>query len=172
MYGDRELYSTVVESKFMSSAILLVSLGFFALAIILPDPPPSFQEQLILRITMIFFGCLTLVFVPRYRLSFREDAFVIIIGYLGLFKVRLDRNKITYIGPIEWNPIRDFGGMGIKGGVGKFRNYWCFNYWTGKGIEVKTTQRNYVIEIPMMERQRLLSRIENYPRGKKQGEKS
>ena len=166
LYAKREIYSTVSESKFMNSMMLVLFGVFVALAIILPEPPPSLQEQIILRAIMIFFAIVMLIFIPRYTLSFREDALVIIIGYFPIVKVRLDRNKITYVGLIEWSPLKDFGGAGIKTGHGKFKNYWCFNYLTGKGIEVRTTKKNYLIEVPMMERQRLISRIGDYPRGK------
>ncbi|MBU1023457.1 hypothetical protein KKB99_04125 [bacterium] len=163
---DREIAGTTIEQKWMNFLMLLVGFGMIALGVIMPDPPSDPLELWGLRISMIFFGLLPIVCCPRYHISFRYDSIIITVGYLNLIKVRLDRKKITHVGTIEWNPLKHFGGSGIKGGMGPFKGYMCFNILSGSGIEIKTTEKNYVIEMGEMERNRILSLIGDYPMAK------
>lgn len=165
---EREIYAVTTESKFFNLLMLVTGLGMIALGVYLPDPPPDPVAQWALRLMMIFFGLVALVFTPRYRFSFRESGVVITLGYGSLIKIKLDRNKITHVGLIEWTPLKDFGGSGIKQGFGKFKGYWCYNIFRGTGIEIKTTEKNYLLEVDDMERRRLLSMIGDYARAKTQ----
>ena len=163
---DREIYGVTAEYKWFSYSMLLIGFGMIALAIILPDPPDDVMEQWVLRGILFISGLLPLLLCPRYRFSFLESGVLITIGYGNLIKVKLDRNKITHVGLIEWNPMKHFGGGGIKGGFGDFKGYMCFNIMRGVGIEIKTTEKNYVLEIDDMKRRRLLSMIGDYPGNK------
>lgn len=167
LLAEREIYSVTTDVRIMTFMMLIVSLAFLVLAITLPDPPPNPVTRLFLRLLLLFFAVMTFIFTPRYKISFREDGVLITVGYFNVIKIRLDRNKITYVGLAEWNPLRDFGGSGIKTGFGKYKNYWCFNALGGKGIEIRTTEKNYLIEVGELERHRLISMIGDYPRGKK-----
>jgi hypothetical protein len=164
---EREIYAVTTESKMINLLMLATGLGMFALGIYLPDPPPDPVEQWALRLMLIFFGLVSLVSCPRYKFSFRESGIVITFGYGNLIKIKIDRNKITHVGLIEWSPMKDFGGGGIKQGFGKFKGYWCYNIFRGTGIEIRTTERNFLLEIDDMERRRVLSMIGDYPRVKK-----
>ena len=163
---DREIAGVTVEKLFMSILMVIIGLGLIALGVIMPDPPPDPAVLWGLRISMIFFGLIPIIMCPRFRVSFRSDAVVITVGYLNMIKVRLDRNKITHVGPREWNPTKHFSGSGIKGGFGEFKGYMCFNIFSGSGIEIKTTEKNYVIEMNEFDRTRLLSMIGEYARAK------
>jgi len=164
--ADREIYSVTTESKWFSFLMLLLVVWFVVLGVIFPEPPENLMERTLLRLLIFALAFVTFIFVPRYKISFRESAVVISVGYYPFVKVRLDRNKITHVGLIEWIPMKHFGGAGIKTGYGKFKNYWCFNVLGGKGIEIKTTEKNYVIEVGEIERHRLLSMIGEYARRK------
>jgi len=164
--SEREIYTVTTESKIFSFIMLLLVIWFIVLGVIFPDPPENFVERTLLRLLIFAFAFMIFMFVPRYKISFRESCVVISVGYYPFFRVRLDRNKITHVGLVQWNPLKDFGGSGIKHGFGKYKNYWCFNVLGGKGIEIKTTEKNYAIEVSELERHRLLSMIGDYARGK------
>jgi hypothetical protein len=167
--SDYEIAGIKIERKWMSFMMILIAAGMFALAIIMPDPPKDRAVLLGLRAVLTLIGFVTLIFTPRYYVSFREDYVLIITGYLNILKFKIDRNKITHVGLREWSPIKHFGGCGIKGGFGEFRGYQCFNILSGVGIEIKTMKQNYVIEMPDSERRQILALIGNYPRAKSQG---
>ncbi len=162
---DREIVGVTVEKAFMSALMVIIGLGLIALGIIMPDAPSDPAILWGLRISLFFFGLIPIIMCPRYYVSFRSDAVVITVGFLNIIKVRLDRNKITHVGTREWNPTKHFGGFGIKCGFGEFRGYMCFNILSGSGIEIKTTEKNYVIEMNEFDRTRVLSMIGNYGRG-------
>ena len=157
---DRELAGVLVERKWMSSMMWIIGLGLIAMGAFLPNDPTAPENPLVMKglMVMLFvFGLLPIILCPRYHVSFREDMVVITVGYFNLIKVKLARNKITHVGLIKWNPMKNFGGSGIKGGFGEFSGYICFNILSGTGIEIKTTEKNYVIEMNDHDRNRLMS---------------
>ena len=162
----REIVGVMVEKTLMSALMIIIGIGMIALGVIMPDPPSDPAVLWGLRISLFFFGLIPIIICPRYYVSFRSDAVVITVGYLNVIKIRLDRNKITHVGPREWNPTKHFGGSGIKGGFGEFKGYMCFNILSGSGIEIKTTEKNYVIEMNDFDRTRVLSMIGKYGRAK------
>lgn len=163
---DREIVGVTIEKTIMSIMMVLIGVGMIAMGVIMPDAPSDPVVLWGLRISLIICGMIPIIICPRFYVSFRSDAVVINVGYLNVIKVRLDRNKITYVGTKEWNPAKHFGGSGIKGGFGEFKGYTCFNIWSGSGIEIKTTEKNYVIEMSEFDRTRLLSMIGEYGRAK------
>lgn len=161
---NHEMISVTVENKIINAALMLLGLGLIAIAFLIPQEDIGAWGQLGLMSALIISGLIPIVFCPRYHYSFRHNNIVITVGYLNLIKVKLDRNKIVHVEPIEWSPMKHFRGSGIKSGIGKFSGYFCFNLLSGRGLEIKTTEKNYVIEMSDSDRQKILAIIGDYPR--------
>ena len=83
-------------------------------------------------------GGLRAVVTPR-RLVLRA-------GYLGLPLLRLTTTEIVDVSVPAFDPLRDFGGWGVRRGLcGELAGVWAFNL-AGAGVLVRTRKgRRYLI---------------------------
>ena len=120
-------------------AILAAVFVLGALAI--PDAP--FWARLLLLVG----GVLTLtVCVGGFRTVVTPQRLELRTGLLGLPVLRLAASEIAEVSVPDFDPVRDFGGWGIKRGfVGPFAGVWAFNL-AASGVLVRTRQgKRYLI---------------------------
>jgi hypothetical protein len=127
--------------------IVVVGIGFLAMAVFMPNDqtaPPAFL--LGLRFVFLFFSVLTLVVTPDVRLRAFTDHLEIRYGFTDLTKFNLNYGKITKIEAVTYNPVKDFGGWGIKNGGGKWKGWTAYTASiSNKALAIETTEKKYLI---------------------------
>jgi hypothetical protein len=119
-------------------------LGAFAI----PDGP------LWARVLFLVGGVLTLtVCGGGLRTVVTPRRLVLRAGYLGPPLLRLATSEIAEVAVPDFDPLRDFGGWGIRRGLfGAFAGVWAFNF-AASGVLVRTRQgKRYLIGTDQPER--------------------
>jgi len=144
------LYEFKDEQAGFKYLLIVLGLAMFAMAVFIPDDPKvggAFMWGL--RLMFVFFGAVTLIFVPVVRLRAFHDHVEVRYGVTRLVSFRLDNEKIVNIRSVEYNPLRDFGGWGVKGGAGEWKGYTAFTASiTRRALAIETTEKNYLIGCP------------------------
>lgn len=123
--------------------VLFGALGasFLAGAVAIPGMPMTLRVLLLvpgLLVLAVCGGGLRAVVTPR-RLVLRA-------GRFGPPLLRLAASEITEVAVPEFDPVRDFGGWGMRRGLfGEFAGVWAFNL-AGTGVLVRTSRgKRYLI---------------------------
>jgi hypothetical protein len=127
--------------------IILTGVGFLCMALFLPnDPKVPDLGMWGLRLMLAFFGVLTLVITPEIKLRAFSDHLEIRYGMTKLISFNLDNTKITKIEAVVYNPMKEFGGWGIKNGSGKWKGWWAFTASiSNKALAIETTEKKYLL---------------------------
>jgi len=144
------LYEFKDEQPGLKYFLAALSIMFLAMAVFLPWPEDtSFLEIWGMRAIFVFFGALSMVILPVVRLRAYPEYLEIRFGPTALISFRLSNAKITSIRAVEYSPMRDFGGWGIKGGGGKWKGWTSFTA-TGahRVLSIETTEKNYLVSCP------------------------
>ncbi len=144
------LYEFKDESPSFKILILVTGIMFFAMAVFMPWPDDA---SLLLvwgmRAFFVIFGVMMLLISPVVRLRAWSDSMEIRFGPTKLISFMLDIGKITDIRAVEYNPMKDFGGWGIKGGTGKWKGWMAYTATqTNRALSIETTEKNYLISCP------------------------
>ena len=138
--GQRWSYWSVQK---VPHRLLLGTLGaFFILgAVAIPDGPLLARLLLLaggLLVLVVCSGGLHTVVTPR-RLVVRA-------GHFGPPLLRIATSEIAEVAVPEFDPVRDFGGWGVRRGfMGDFAGVWAFNF-AGSGVLVRTRRgKRYLI---------------------------
>jgi hypothetical protein len=138
--GQRWSYWAVqkVPHRFLFGTL---GVAFILGAFVIPDGPLWARALLLVGgLPALAFcgGGLRTVVTPR-RLVLRA-------GYLGPPLLRLATSEIAEVAVPDFDPVRDFGGWGIKRGLfGTFAGVWAFNF-ASSGVLVRTRQgKRYLI---------------------------
>ncbi len=128
--------------------IIITGIGLTALGFApLPGDPP--QPIVWFTRSMILLGPMIALLTPQVRLMAFSDHLEITYGLTRLTSFRLSNEKITDIRAVTYNPIKDFGGWGIKGGGGEWRGWLAFTATTTNvGLAIETTEKNYLLGCP------------------------
>ncbi|OGF67484.1 MAG: hypothetical protein A2Y62_16280 [Candidatus Fischerbacteria bacterium RBG_13_37_8] len=91
------------------------------------------KDQIPLMIVAVVFALIPLLFGKMVTLI-HYDELVIHFGYVGLIKKVIPLSQIANAEIVEFNPLRDFGGWGIR--CGKFRGELtgCYTLSGNRGI--------------------------------------
>ena len=128
--------------------IVLCGVGLMVMGF-LPLPSDAPLWIAILTRCLILIGPLLLVVVPQVRLRAFLDHIEVTYGMTPAIRFRLANEKIVSIRAVEYNPMRDFGGWGIKGGGGEWRGWMAFTAAVNnKGLAIETTEKNYLLGCP------------------------
>ena len=142
------IYEYTDGSLSMKVSITVVALGLMAMAF---SPLPSDAPlgiAIVVR-TMVLWGLGILVVVPQVRLRAFPDHLEVTYGIIPLIRFRLASEKIKSIRAVVYNPLKDFGGWGIKGGGGEWRGWTAFTASiTNKALAIETTEKNYLLGCP------------------------
>ena len=117
-------------------------IGFLGMAVFIPDQQIS--DRLVLTAMAVFM----LLLVPDMKAIYGTEGIVLTFGVKGIWKKRIPRDEVTYISIVEFRPLRDFGGWGIKGGHGEFKGVlmWAMPTKKARGIMVETVSgRKYLL---------------------------
>ncbi|MCX6645393.1 MAG: hypothetical protein NTY09_03415 [bacterium] len=144
---EQPLYEYRDTQPALKWMIVIVGIGMFAMAIFMPnDPtaPPALMWGL--RFFLLFFSVLTIVVTPDVRLRAFADHLEIRYGLTKLISFNLDYGKITKIEAVTYNPLKDFGGWGIKSGGGKWKGWMAYTASiSNKALAIETTEKKYLL---------------------------
>jgi hypothetical protein len=144
------IYEFKDEQPSMKYMLIVVGLGMLAMALFAPfphDAPPLMVWGL--KAMLLFFAVLTVVLAPGVRLRAYPEYIDVRYGITPWIGFRLDHDKIVSIRAVEYSPMKDFGGWGIKGGFGEWKGWtaWTASI-TNKALAIETTGKKYLIGCP------------------------
>ena len=160
------IYEFKDEQVSMKYMLIIVGLGMLAMAVFAPfpdDAPAAVAWGL--KAMLLFFGVLTIVMTPGVRLKAFPEYIDVRYGITPWIGFRLDNDKIVSIRAVEYNPMKDFGGWGIKGGFGEWKGWTAFTASiTNKALAIETTEKKYLVGCPNPEEAETM--LKNIARGK------
>ncbi len=117
------------------------ALAFFAGAVFLPEQP------LFLRLMTFGSGIIFLLVLPDIRAFYGTEGIKLTFGIGGIWKKKIRRDDVTRISIIEFNPMRDFSGWGIKSGRGRFSDtlMWAMPTKGNRGMLVEMSNGRKVL---------------------------
>ena len=136
------IHEVRLTGAFWTYSFVIAALLFFAAGVLIPDQP------LFAQLMMFGSGILFILIVPDIRAFYGTEGIKLTFGLKGMWKARIRLGDITKISIIEFNPMKDFGGWGIKGGRGRFKNtlQWAMPSTGKRGILVETAKgKSYLI---------------------------
>ena len=141
------IYEFRDESRSLSVLIVICGIMMIAMAFLTPmDPKAPAAVNWGLKIVLLFFGGVTFVFTPVVRIKAFDDRLHIAYGYTKLASFNLAREKIVSIRAVQYNPMIDFGGWGVKGGAGKWKGWTAFTASiSNKALAIETTEKKYLV---------------------------
>lgn len=141
------LYEFKDSQSTMKWLIFAVGIMMLAMAVFLPDDPEvPIWLMWGIRVMLVFFGALSIIVVPEVKIRAFPDHVEIRYGLTKLISFNLDNAKIVSIEAIEYNPMKDFGGWGIKGGGGEWKGWYAFTgSISNKALAIETTEKNYIL---------------------------
>lgn len=144
---EQPLYEYRDTQPSLKWMIVIVSIGFLAMAVLMPnDPKLPAWGMWGMRLMLLFFSALTIVVTPEIRLRTFSDHIEIRYGLTKMIGFSLDNSKITKIEAVTYNPLKDFGGWGIKGGGGKWKGWTAFTASvSNKALSIETSEKNYLL---------------------------
>jgi hypothetical protein len=130
--------------------ILLSGVMFLAMAVFFPmDPHQSPAFNWGMRIFFVAMAVLVYIFTPVISLRAFDDYIEVRYGLTKLISLNFPFTEIINIYPVEYHAIRDFGGWGIKYGVGKWKGWTAYTATpVNKALGIETHKRNYIISCP------------------------
>jgi len=143
------LYRYRDRSPFLNFLLILVGIMFLWMAVFMPDDPSVGGWMWALRLVLVFFGLLMVVVMPEVTLTAWDDHLHIRYGWTKLIGFNLSYEKIKSIKAVEYNPLKDFGGWGIKGGGGEWKGWIAFTASiSNKALAIETTEKKYLLGCP------------------------
>jgi hypothetical protein len=138
--GHRWSYWSVQQ---LPHRVLFGTLGAFCIlgTVAIPDEP------LLVRLPLLAGGLLALIVCSGgLRTVVTPRRLVLRVGRFGPPLLRLATSEIDEVDVPDFDPVRDFGGWGIRYGlIGDFAGVWAFNF-AGSGVLVRTRQgKRYLI---------------------------
>jgi hypothetical protein len=132
---------------FLNAALVVIAMGLFALGFApLEDNPPAPIVWMVRSLIVI--GPALLIALPYVRLKAYADRILVTYG-IGLIRITLPVETITGVRAVEYNPMRDFGGWGIKGGGGEWKGWIAYTASiTNKALAIETEGRKYLFGCP------------------------
>lgn len=122
---------------------IVLSLPMAALLIPINFVESDFREQLVGNIVLI--GCFVLVAVMHTWLTIQPGK--LRLGFFPLYWKTLQAQEVRYAIRVEFQPFRDFAGLGLKG-LAKSRNGILLGGNPSHGIMIEThDRRRYVLSI-------------------------
>ncbi len=144
------LYEYQDESVSFKVLIIIVAIMFLVMAVFTPlegDEPPWLVWGL--KVLLLLLGIGIIPVTPTIRLRCYTDRIEVQYGPTKWITLKFDKSDIMDIYPIEYNPMMDFGGWGIKGGGGKWKGWWAYTATgSNKVLGIETTGRNYIVSCP------------------------
>ncbi len=141
------LYEYTDGQPLLRWTMVVVAVGLLILGIMPLDGNPPVAIAWMVR-SMVIIGPLLLILIPQIRLRAYPDHIEVSYG-IGLIRFRLPNENITDVRAIKYEPIKDFGGWGIKGGAGKWRGWVAYTASiTDKALAIETTEKNYLLGCP------------------------
>ena len=131
----------------MKWLLFITGIMMFAMAVFMPDDPKLPDWGMWgTRLMFVFFGVLTIIVLPEVRGRAFSDRLEIRYGLTKLISFSLDNTKIVRIEAVEYDPMREFGGWGIKRGGGKWKGWTAYTgSISNKALAIETTEKNYLI---------------------------
>ena len=144
------LYEFKDEQIYLKYSLITVGLALFAMAFLMPnDPKAPIAVMWGLRAMFVVFGIITLIFTPTVRLRAFDDHLEVRYGLTKLVSFDISNDRIVSIRAIEYNPMKDFGGWGVKGGWGEWKGWTAYTAsTTNRALAIETTGKNYLIGCP------------------------
>ena len=144
------LYKYRAGSPGLSSLVFLTGIALILFSVFTPfegNEPVWLQWGL--KIFLFLMGLLVFIAVPSVSLTAWPEYIEIQYGLTKFIRFRLAKDKITAVNAIEYNPMREFGGAGIKGGGGKWRGWTAFTVdLKTTALSIETTEKKYLISCP------------------------
>jgi len=130
--------------------IIITGIMFLAMAVFLPWPEGTSPFMIWgMRVFFVVMAGVVFLFAPTIRVRAFSDHIEARYGPTSLITLILPKSDIIAIYPIEYNPMRDFGGWGVKGGVGKWAGWMAYTAtMTNTALGIETTGKNYLIGCP------------------------
>lgn len=146
----KPLYQFIDEQIFFKHLLISVGTLLIGFAIFLPVYAGyPITEFVPVRIFIGLLGTTILILTHRLRLKAWRDHIEIIYGLASLIKFRIDSDKILRIKAIEYKPLEDFGGWGIRAGLGRWSGWIALSAsGTNRVLAIETTDRNYILTCP------------------------
>ena len=141
MIGETIHEEKMVNAFWVWSMWIMIA-GFIAMAVFIPDQPA------IARWSLVGSAVILLLVLPDIRAVYGTDGIRLTFGIGGIWKKKITRDEVTYISIVEFNPMKHFGGWGIKYGRGEFRGVlmWSMITKEPRGILVETVNgKKYLI---------------------------
>lgn len=140
------LYECRDHQPAMKYGLIAMAVGLMIMPFVVPmeGEPPA--DVWILRLMLLFCGLLIFVAMPDIKIRATQEYVEVRYGMLNLINFRLSNEKITSIKAVKYNPVKDFGGWGIKYGRGKWRGWFAYTgSITNTALSIETTEKNYLI---------------------------
>ena len=104
-----------LTKPFWTISFIVVGIALIGVAILTRSQPLAVRLMLCASVLII------LVVIPDIRAFYGKEGIKVTFGPGGIWKIRIPRDEVTLISIIEFNPMRDFGGWGIKAGRLQYR---------------------------------------------------
>jgi len=144
------VYQYKAETPSFKILIFVSGIMFIAMAVWVPfEGNEPLWIQWALRIFLFLMGILVFAALPTVSLKAFPEYLEIRYGLTNLGRFTLDNSKITAIDAIEYNPLKEFGGAGIKGGTGRWKGWIAFTAdMKTHALSIETTEKNYLLSCP------------------------
>ena len=139
------IHTTRTGRPFWTTSFAMMSILFVCMAFFIPDQP------LIANIILIIVALMVLLAYPDMPVHYGTEGMLLKFGVGGMWKVRIYKANIANVEITEFNGLKQFGGWGIHGGIGKFYGtlMWGMPVKGSRGIWVKTKRgKKYLIPDP------------------------
>ncbi len=98
------------------------------------------QSSLLLVVLVVIIGLLYLVLMPM-EVEVVNEKMEVRFGQFGRPRWRFDLDRIRGARQVEFSPLKDYGGWGIRTRRGKV----CLNQRGDRGVEFDYNERTYVV---------------------------
>ena len=88
---------------------------------------------------------LVFIFLFRQRITVLPGVVEISFGFVEIWRKSFDLSHVEKLEAVQFNPLMDFGGWGIKRGRG---GVWCYNVRGGTGVRLEGAKINAIIGTP------------------------
>ena len=136
------IYEIRMGKGFWMWSFWVMIAGFLGMAIFIPDQPALARWSLVITALVLF------LVMPDIRAVYGTEGIKLTFGIGGIWRKKIKRDEVTYISVAEFNPIKHFGGWGIKYGRGEFKGVlmWSMITKEPRGIFVETISgKKYLI---------------------------
>lgn len=146
----KPLYQFRDEQTFFKHLLITIGVMLISIAVLFPlYTGYPFDYFVPLRIFIAVMGALILILTHELRVKAWRDHIEVTYGPTSLIRFSIVRDKILRIKAIEYNPLTDFGGWGIRTGAGRWAGWVAFSAsGTNRVLAIETTDKNYILTCP------------------------